>query len=66
MISPSFVADCLETLEELGIEAAAQWHELTKGEMTVVPCLNSDPAWVHALSSMITQGTNTIPVRTID
>ncbi|GAB4392770.1 MAG: ferrochelatase [Gammaproteobacteria bacterium] len=52
---PSFVADCLETLEEVGIRAQEQWHELGGNELTLIPCLNDDPVWVNALATIITE-----------
>jgi protoporphyrin/coproporphyrin ferrochelatase len=50
---PSFVADCLETLEEIGIRARAQWQSLGGAEFTLVPCLNSSPQFISALAKII-------------
>lgn len=50
---PSFVADCLETLEEIGMRAAEKWQSLGGGKLTLVPCMNADPSWVKALSKVI-------------
>lgn len=50
---PSFVADCLETLEEIGIRARAQWLSLGGTHLDLVPCLNADPNWVLALGDMV-------------
>lgn len=49
---PSFVADCLETLEEIGMQAKAQWEALGGESLSIVPCLNSDSRWVSALGSL--------------
>ncbi len=46
---PSFVTDCLETLEEIGIRARQQWFELGGEEFTLVPCMNDSPLWVKAV-----------------
>jgi ferrochelatase len=46
---PAFVADCLETLEEIGIRARAQWRGLGGEELTLVPSLNAHPRWVDAV-----------------
>jgi ferrochelatase len=46
---PSFVADCLETLEEMNIRARKQWLELGGEELSLIPCLNDDPLWVKAI-----------------
>lgn len=50
---PAFVADCLETLEEIAIRGRDQWLELGGEELALVPSLNSDPAWVEAVVAMI-------------
>jgi ferrochelatase len=53
IFSPAFVADCLETLEELAIGIKARWKELGGEEMMLVPSLNAHPAWVEAVVRMI-------------
>lgn len=50
---PAFTADCLETLEEIGIRAAEQWRSLGGSDLTLIPSLNSRPEWVHALADWI-------------
>jgi ferrochelatase len=45
--SPAFVADCLETLEEISIRAQEQWDEVGGEELTLVPSLNSTDRWVN-------------------
>jgi ferrochelatase len=47
--SPAFVADCLETLEELGIRALELWKENGGESLDVVPCLNAREDWVEAV-----------------
>lgn len=49
---PSFVTDCLETLEEIGIRAKQQWLTLGGEQFTLIPCMNSDPVWVRALMDL--------------
>lgn len=53
IVCPSFVADCLETLEEINIRARAQWQALGGESFIFIPCLNNSPAWIAALGSMI-------------
>ena len=53
VVCPSFVADCLETLEEIGIRARAQWRELGGELLELVPCVNAHPLWVEALARML-------------
>jgi ferrochelatase len=48
ILSPAFVADCLETLEELGIRAAESWRENGGEVLELVPSLNASEAWVAA------------------
>lgn len=53
IVSPSFVADCLETLEEINIRAREQWLLSGGCEFIFIPCLNDYPLWVKALASII-------------
>jgi ferrochelatase len=49
---PAFVADCLETLEEIGIRARAQFKAAGGEELTLVPSLNAAPAWIDAVCAI--------------
>jgi ferrochelatase len=53
VMCPAFVADCLETLEEIAIRGREQWLELGGEELLLVPSLNSHPAWVDGVVAMI-------------
>ena len=53
VISGSFVADCLETLEEIGIRARESFLERGGEELTLVPSVNVHPAWVAALAGLV-------------
>ncbi len=53
VVCPSFVADCLETLEEIGIRAKEQWSHLGGTHFSLIPSLNVHPAWVKALSHLV-------------
>jgi len=53
VICPSFTADCLETLEEIGIRAAAQWRDLCGGQLLLIPAVNSRPDWIRSVASML-------------
>ena len=46
---PGFVADCLETLEEIGITARARFMEAGGRDFNLIPCLNESPEWIAAL-----------------
>jgi ferrochelatase len=49
VICPSFVADCLETLEEIAVEGRETFIEAGGTDFTMVPCLNEHPAWLDCL-----------------
>jgi protoporphyrin/coproporphyrin ferrochelatase len=55
VVCPSFVVDCLETLEEIGIRARTQWHRLGGAQLTLIPCLNTHPTWVRGLAALLTK-----------
>lgn len=53
VITPAFVTDCLETLEEIRM-AGAQSFKAAGGEsFTHIPCLNDQPAWINLLVSRL-------------
>lgn len=52
VLCPSFVADCLETIEEIGIRARASFREAGGDELVAIPCVNSDAAWIDAVVAM--------------
>lgn len=53
VFSPAFVADCLETVEEIGIRAKEQWQALGGEELLLVPSLNAHPTWVNGVADMV-------------
>lgn len=53
VICPAFVADCLETVEEIQIRAREQWISLGGEDLALVPSLNSDPYWSEVVAQMI-------------
>jgi len=52
VMCPAFVADCIETLEEIGDRGLEQFREAGGEELVLVPCLNDDPQWAKALNSL--------------
>lgn len=50
---PAFVADCLETVEEIGIRARASFISAGGEELKLVPSLNATPAWVKAVVEQV-------------
>jgi protoporphyrin/coproporphyrin ferrochelatase len=53
VICPSFVSDCLETLEEIAIRGKESFLEAGGSEYAMIPCLNTQPLWVQALADWI-------------
>ena len=52
VICPGFVADCLETLEEIAIEGKKIFLDAGGGEFRALPCLNELPRWIKALADI--------------
>ena len=57
VLTPSFTADCLETLEEIGIRLREQWLHLGGEELALVPCVNAHPVWIGAVADMVRDAT---------
>ena len=53
VICPGFVADCLETLEEIAIEGKAEFLSSGGSDYHCIPCLNERTDWMHALSDIV-------------
>jgi len=53
VICPGFVADCLETLEEIAIEGKSEFLRSGGGEFHLIPCLNERDDWIHALAEIV-------------
>lgn len=53
VICPGFVADCLETLEEIAIEGQADFKAAGGQTFHYLPCLNDNPDWIAALAELV-------------
>ncbi len=53
VVCPSFTADCLETVEEIGIRAREQWAGLGGESLEQVPCVNAHPTWVRSIAERV-------------
>ncbi len=53
VVCPSFVADCLETLEEINIRAREDFMKAGGQKFTYIECLNADEAWVDGLTDLV-------------
>ena len=52
VVCPGFVADCLETLEEISMQNAEFFREAGGETLSYIPCLNDDPAHARAIAEM--------------
>ena len=53
VVCPGFVADCLETLEEIALEGKEEFQHAGGGEYHYIPCLNDRDDWMHALTDLV-------------
>lgn len=53
VLCPGFVADCLETLEEINGECREAFLESGGQAFHYLPCLNEDPLWVDAVAQLV-------------
>ena len=53
VVCPGFVADCLETLEEIAMEGKEDFQHAGGGEYHYIPCLNDRNDWIHALTDLV-------------
>lgn len=51
--SPAFVADCLETIIEIGTEYQEEFEELGGEHIDLVPSLNDNPVWIKAIADLV-------------
>lgn len=53
VVCPGFVADCLETLEEIAMEGRAAFLASGGKEFRCIPCLNERHEWIKALADLV-------------
>jgi len=53
VITPAFVADCIETLEEIEMEAGTDFKQNGGEEFKMISCLNDDNQWMDTMASWI-------------
>jgi ferrochelatase len=54
VVTPAFVSDCLETLEEIAMRAQEEFKEHGGKEFLAIPCLNDDEEWCNVVANWIT------------
>jgi protoporphyrin/coproporphyrin ferrochelatase len=55
VVCPGFVSDCLETLEEIAMEAKHDFLNAGGQTFHYIPALNSSPNWIAALATLCLQ-----------
>ena len=55
VICPGFIADCLETLEEIAMEVRVEFLNAGGREFNYIPCLNESPIWMRGLAEIAEQ-----------
>ena len=55
VVCPAFVADCLETIEEMGEEGKEIFLHAGGERFDLIPCLNVHPLWIDAMAKWIKQ-----------
>ena len=55
IVTPAFVSDCLETLEEIAMEGKEIFEEVGGEEFTTIPCLNDRDDFATLLAHWIEQ-----------
>jgi ferrochelatase len=61
LLSPAFVADCLETIEELGIRAVQSFRDSGGEVLTLVPAVNASDAWADAVVTLSREASAWLP-----
>ena len=54
VVCPAFVADNLETLEEMGMQGRETFLKAGGESFHLLPCLNADPHWIDAIADILT------------
>ena len=58
VITPAFVADCLETLEEIALEGKSEFLNAGGKDYKHIPCLNDNDDWVNTMCNWINNWAN--------
>ena len=61
ILVPSFVADCLETLEEIGLRAVDDWKAHGGETLRMVPSLNAADSWADAVVGIARDASSWVP-----
>lgn len=58
VVCPSFVSDCLETLEEVAIRENENFMKAGGEHYTFIPCMNIQPLWISAITSLLKENSH--------
>ncbi len=64
VMCPGFTSDCLETLEEIAMEARQDFLAAGGKSFHYIPCLNEDPRWITAMAELVEAHTGGWPMST--
>ena len=53
VMCPAFVADCLETIEEIAMRGRESFLHAGGETFTAIPCFNDNPKWLDALENLV-------------
>ncbi len=66
VVCPGFTSDCLETLEEIAMEAKAAFLAAGGKQFDYIPCLNDQPEWINAMCTVSMQHLQGWPTQPVD
>ena len=66
VMCPGFTSDCLETLEEIAMEAKEDFLAAGGTEYRYIPCLNESNTWIDAMADLVVSHTQGWPVNLSD
>mgnify|MGYP002776214826 CR=1 FL=1 len=66
LVCPGFTSDCLETLEEIRMEAQEAFKHAGGERFEYIECLNDSPDWIRALTQLTEQHLQGWPTRQAD
>ena len=55
IVCPSFISDCLETLEEIDIRGRETFFNAGGEKMTYIPCLNDSENTIELLKTLVVE-----------
>ena len=66
LICPGFTSDCLETLEEINMEAREAFLHAGGQEFHYIECLNDSPEWIRAMTDLVERHMQGWPTKQAD